>query len=271
MVIDIHTHVGGPSDSESGTLFDPRSLAVDYDLRERIMDRNRIDRAVILPSFEYDTTAGAEATRALNESLRRTAEAYDRLICPVGVVEPAHGHAALDEIDRLAAEGFTGVTVHNAHQRIPLDAAPTIAVLERAEKAGLVPFIHCFSPDWEFEHLDRLASVADHLSQPVVVLDALSRFGQERRIAELGARFEHLYFDTTMVNSLGLMIESLVEELGARRLVFGSGLYTRPLQYRHSADLFQVRKADISEADRELILEGNARRILDVSETITDS
>jgi len=264
MVLDIHTHLGGPPGPDSTDRFDPGSPAVDYELRERIMDRNGIEEAVILPSFDYDTSAGIEATRALNDSVRRIAAEYERLVCPVGTVEPAHGHAAVEEVDRLAEAGFTGVTVHNGHQRIPLDAAPTMAVLERAEAVGLVPFVHCFSPDWEFESLDRLPRVADRLSGPVVVLDTLSRFGQERRVVELGRRFENLYFDTTMVNSLGLMVESIVEGLGARRLLFGSGLYTRPLQYRYSADLFQVRKAEISEADRELILEGNARRILDV-------
>lgn len=264
MVIDIHTHVGGFCGPERIDRFDPHSPDIDYDLREEIMDQNGIDTAVILPSLDYDTSEGIRATRALNDSMRRIAAEHERLVCPVGTVEPGHGHAAIDEVDRLAAEGFTGVTVHNQHQRIPLDAAPTMAILDRAEEVGLVPFIHCFSPDWEFENLDRLPRVADRLSQPVVVLDALSRYGQEQRLIELGERFDNLHFDTTMTNSLGLMVESIVEKLGPRRLVFGSGLYTRPLQYRYSADLFQVRNANISDADRELILEGNARRILDL-------
>lgn len=263
MVLDVHTHIGGAPDPGAVDRFDPHAPPVDYALREEIMDRNGIDEAVVLPAFDYDTSEGIDATRALNDSMRRIADEHDRLVCPVGTVEPAHGHAAVEEVERLAAEGFTGVTVHNQHQRLPLDSPSTIAVLERAEEVGLVPFVHCFSPDWEFEHLDRLPPVAERLSEPVVVLDALSRYGREDRIVELGRRFENLRFDTTMVNSLGRMIESIVEALGPERLLFGSGLYTRPLQYRDSADLFQVRTAEISDDDRRLILEGNARRILE--------
>lgn len=228
MVLDIHTHIGGPPDPDGIDRFDPRSPEVDYELRTKIMDQNGIDEAIILPSLDYDTTDGIRATRAFNDSMRQIGAEYERLVCPVGTVEPSHGHAAIDEVERLAEEGFAGVTIHNQHQRIPLDAAPTIAVLDRAAELDLVPFIHCFSPDWEFENLDRLPQVADRLSQPIIVLDALSRFGQEQRIIELGERFDNLYFDTTMVNSLGLMVESIVERLSARRLVFGSGLYTRP-------------------------------------------
>jgi predicted TIM-barrel fold metal-dependent hydrolase len=51
--------------------------------------------------------------------------------------------------------------------------------------------------------------------------------------------------------------ERLVDDLRADRIVFGSNFYTRPLLYEHLTSLFQIRNADISDRERQLILENN--------------
>jgi predicted TIM-barrel fold metal-dependent hydrolase len=261
MVIDCHTHVGSHLGADGINRPDPSSLSADYDTRTEVMDENGIDRAVILPTYTYDKRDGATGTRALNDRLRELAAQYERFCCAIGTVEPLHGDAALDELERMSDVGFRGVSWHHKYQGAAIDDPTTIACLERAAELDLVPFIHGYQL-YEAENFDYLKNALDHTDQPVVVLDSLTSAPNVRRALELGREYENVYFDTAMLYSLDNVVEQFVDELGADRLLFGTAFYSNPLQYRRSATLFQVESADISERDRQRILGDNVSELL---------
>jgi predicted TIM-barrel fold metal-dependent hydrolase len=262
MVIDAHTHVGSLGVAGGGRV-DPKNLDVEYDLRTKIMDQNDIDQAVVLPPSSYDKSNGIEAVRTLNESMSKIVKDHDRLVGGIATVEPTHGEAAVEELEHIADMGFNAVTWHHRFQGGAIDEPVTKSCLQRADDLNLVTFIHCF-PTSNLEALRRIKNIAEYTTQPIVILDAFADYDNVELAIELGKEYDHLYFDTALMFSIGQVVESIVEELGSERLIFGSDLYTQPLMYQYSADLFQVRKAQISEDERQDILENNIRRILDL-------
>jgi predicted TIM-barrel fold metal-dependent hydrolase len=265
MVLDIHTHVG-PLDSaiDGVDRTPPGNIEADYELRTRIMDNNGIDEAVVIPSHVYDKRAGSDGVKQLNDRTLEIVESHDRLKGPVGIVEPSHGAAAREELHRLDDLGFLGVSFHHGYQGMSIDAQASVELYETIDTLDLTPIIHCFSPDYDFERVDRLDRIADVFDEPVVVLDALANWGQIDTVIDIGRRHDHLYFDTAMLVPLGRVTERLVDELGADRILFGSDLYTRPLLYERSTALWQLRNAEITDEQRRRILGQNAREILDV-------
>lgn len=263
MVIDAHTHVGSLGVAGGGHV-DPSDLDVEYDLRTEIMDQNEIDQAVILPPSSYDKSTGIEAVRELNKSIRQIVENHDRLVDGIATIEPTHGETAVDELERIAEMGFNAVSWHHRFQGGAIDEPVTKSCLQRADELGLATFIHCF-PASNLEALRRINNVAEYTSQPIVILDAFADYDNVELAVELGSKYDHLYFDTALMFSIGQVVETIVDELGSERLVFGTDLYTQPLMYQYSSDLFQVRKAQIDENERENILENNIRQILDLN------
>lgn len=262
MIIDAHTHLGSLGVAGGGRE-DPSAISVDYELRTEIMDKNGIDQCVVLPPTNYDKSEGLESTRRLNDTVRSIVDVHDRFIAGVATVEPTHGEAALGELERVADLGFPAVMWHHRFQGEAIDEPTTIELLKKTDALGLPTYIHCI-PMSNLEALWRIENVAEYTDEPLIILDAFADFDNVPLAIELGNRFDHLYFDTALMFSLGRIVEKLVDGLGADRVVFGSDLYTQPLMFEHSSDLFQVRKADISEAEREAILGENIVSILEL-------
>jgi predicted TIM-barrel fold metal-dependent hydrolase len=213
--------------------------------------------------LSYNKKDGAESTTTLNDQIREISNKYDRFVTGIGTVEPTHGDAALEELHRLSENGFPGVVWHHRFQSEPVNGSITKKCVRRLEDLGLVAFVHCI-PYSNLESLDRLEELVECTEQPIIVLDATHFHYNIDKIIELGNRYKHLYFDTALMFPLGLPVERLVNELGADRLVFGSDLYTQPLMFRYSANLCQIRNAEISNESKDMILEKNIRKLLNI-------
>lgn len=262
MIIDAHTHIGSLS-IEGGNRDDPTDPPVEYDERTRIMDQNGIEKAVILPSTDYDKSAGVEATRELNNSIRKIADSHNRFSCGVATVEPTHGEAALKELERVADNGFKAVVWHHRFQGGAIDSPDAKRCIERAGELGLAIYIHCI-PFSNLEMLSRIGNIANLTDEPIIVLDTFADPDNVELAIDLGAQHDHLYFDTALMFSLGRIVEKLVDNLGAERIIFGSDFYSSPVLYEYTSDLFQIRKAKITEQERSAILGQNIIRILDL-------
>lgn len=270
MVIDAHQHVGSmtygtPEGIGNVDAPDPANMEVHWDVRERLMDQNDIDDAVFMPSFSFKKTEGIESYRKVNDRMEEVLNEHDRLVAGLGTVPLDHGtEEVIEELERIAHMDLKGISWHHRFQGGPIDLPNTMEVLDRLDDLDLVAFIHCFTPISMLESLDRLDKVIEYTDQPVVVLDATYDIDNITKLINLGNKHDNLYVDTALMFSLMTPLERLVDELGAERIIFGSNLYTEPLSYRYSADLFQVRKADITEKQRSLILEENVKKIFNL-------
>lgn len=259
MIIDAHTHVG-PFIEEKRVK--PESISINYNRWEKILDQNDIDQAVIMPTTGYDISEGISSTRKLNDKVQSLVEEYDRFVTGIGTVEPTHQRKALEEIERLGSmNNISGVMWHHRHQGSSIDDPTTAECLSKMDELDLVAYIHSF-PESQLEDLGKVEKVAPLTDSPIIVLDSLGLYSNVETAIELATEHDNVYFDTALLFSLGRIVERLVEEIGAERLIFGSDLYTNPLMYRYSSDLYQVQKAQISETEREKILSENIKKIL---------
>lgn len=70
----------------------------------------------------------------------------------------------------------------------------------------------------------------------------------------------NIVFDTSLSYNFDF-IEDFANEFGADRVVFGTDLYSHPVGRRISHLLDQIRVSALSDADKQAILAGNARRL----------
>lgn len=259
MIIDAHTHVG-PFIEEKR--IKPESISINYDRWEEILDQNDIDKAVIMPTTGYDTSEGINSTKKLNNKVQSLVREYERFTTGIGTVEPSHQRRALGEIERLGSmENISGVMWHHRHQGSSIDDPTTTECLSKIKELDLVAYIHSF-PESQLENLGKIEKIAPITDAPIIVLDALGLYSNIETAIDLADEYDNIYFDTALLFSLGRIVERMVDEVGAERLIFGSDLYTNPLMYRHSPDLYQVQKAKITEIEKKKILSENIRKIL---------
>jgi predicted TIM-barrel fold metal-dependent hydrolase len=81
--------------------------------------------------------------------------------------------------------------------------------------------------------------------------------GQLGELLALGAQEEKVLVETSRLTALGA-VAAAVRHLGVDRVLFGTGAPLRPV----GAAVMSVQYAEISDADRTAIFEGNAQRLL---------
>src|SRR5690349_12930257 len=93
------------------------------DLTERLamMDRNGIERAVLMPSFDYDKSDGLKSTEVALDLVRQYRQgAADRFPWVLCSVEPQFYERGVKQLDRLlSSQVFSGVTWHNRYHGVP--------------------------------------------------------------------------------------------------------------------------------------------------------
>lgn len=266
-VFDHHQHVGRVDNIVRGmggapALGSAEWIEVEYATRVRAMDRLGIAAAALMPGHSYPRPRGLADTRAVNDQLA----AY-RLRDPrrfpaiVGTVEPRYGLAGLAEIERMAEMGFIGVSWHHRQQGLAIDHPVMVHYVRRMAALGLVPFIHAFVRG-DFESLWRLRALAERFPEtPILCLDSMSDPELCEETLAVGARVPNLLFDVAALGFRPAWIERFVDALGPERLLFGSNLYSMGAPDA-VPELDAIRATRLSQVERDLILGGNARRLL---------
>jgi predicted TIM-barrel fold metal-dependent hydrolase len=264
-IFDNHQHVGGipgvPGHHATGVL-DAQGIEKDYGVRIEVMQRLGIAQAMLMPGHSYPRPKGLADTRDVNDTLVRYRKRDpQRFPAIIGVVEPRYGEDGLEEIDRMHELGFQGVSWHHRQEGLALDHPVMFLFVERLAKHGMLPFIHCF-PDGDFEGVWRLRHLAEGFPKlPFLCMDTATMpeaFEEAIRCAE---RNPNVHIDLTSLNLGPDSVRRLVAAIGAERVILGTNLYslTNP---QDSPEIDAVREAELSDAQREQILGGNARRLL---------
>ncbi|MFI0351237.1 amidohydrolase family protein [Actinomadura sp. 9N407] len=278
-----------------------RSDCWDAPLRLADMDEDGIDLQVVSPTpvfFGYDAPAGEaeKISRIFNDlALEICAPGEGRLI-PFCQVPLQDTDAACRELERAVAAGHRGVEIGNHVGDRDLDDAGIVTFLQHAASLGVPVFVH----PWDMPagpRLDRwmarwltgmpaethlsiiamiLGGVFDQVPESLRICFAhgggsfafwLGRFDNAWRarqdIIGTSERPPAAYTGRFSVDSVVFdpaALRTLVDVLGPTQVMVGSD-YPYPLGERPAGDV--VRRADfLSDASRELILRGNARRFL---------
>jgi predicted TIM-barrel fold metal-dependent hydrolase len=255
LIVDIHVHP--PISTEPDERF--------WKTWNRMWDAGRragIDKQVLL---------GWGAPNC-NELVRELVERYpDQIIgFARGIRSDPDSPATLEKY--VTEHGFKGVKLHDEPD-LPLNALlASHPIFIKAGELGVPVLIHGFHAEEGLSaalHHD-LAGGASHY--PVRLMGELGRRypGTTFIFAHAGMMWDkaiqavkpypNLYLDVSGFDPERGIVEKAVEVLGAERVLFGSDAPGRT----YAAQLAKVLYADISKGDKELILGGNAARLLNL-------
>jgi len=225
-----------------------------------VMDRCGVDGMAIssLLGVGPDPASGNAETLAAVES------SGGRLWCYL-VASP---HRPQDEPALEAGLGHrnvVGIKVHPDTHTCPIDDPAYRWVFGLAERAGCPVLAHTFA-DTPWSDPLRFDKVADAFPSVRTILAhaGVTPVGFRRAI-DVCRRHEQLVVDTCGSYMTGEWIRRLVGELGAERVLYGSDAPFIDLRY----GLGRVLGAGLPEADLDLVLAGNARRLLGVARSLS--
>lgn len=266
-VFDCHHHVGEAS-GFMGELEGSAPAAEEAELAARlaIMDRGGVNQAAVIPGHGYERPNGTADTRRANDRIAAYRDRVpDRFPVAIGIVEPLYGAHSLPEIERCARElRLVGLSFHARFQGVSMDDARIHRYVGRMGELGLVPVLHALTESVD-ESLWKIGDLASAFPRvEMLVLDAFAAFDATKECTSVAARCPNLLFDTSLAYNFDF-IETFARRFGAGRVVFGTDLYSPPLGRRTSHLLPQIEESALSDADKALILGGNARRLFRVA------
>ena len=140
-VLDVHHHVGDAFTALGGSLDPTGGMApeeyerVELESRLAIMDDGGVQQAVVIPGHGYLRPEGIADTRRVNDAIAAYRDRCpERFPVAIGIVEPQHGAALLDEIDRIDEDlGLRGVSFHTRFQGVSLDSQWIARAVDRLE------------------------------------------------------------------------------------------------------------------------------------------
>ncbi len=262
-LFDIHQHYGvllGVPGS-GGRVTTPQE---DCANRIEFLDSFGIGQAALMPGHSYSAPRGLADVQAINDGLHAYAKlAPERFAAVFGTLDPRHGEANPDEVDRLAGMGFRGLSWHHRMQGLPMDHPAMFAIGERMAANGMVFMAHCYAQG-DFEAPWRMRRLAERFpDMQFAALDAMTSPENLDQLLGIAEVLDNVTIDLTSSLCGPRGVRRAVDRVGADRLVFGSNFYSMSRVARISA-LDVVEEAGLGEAERAAILGGNARRILGV-------
>ncbi len=234
MIIDLHNHVGNDKDGNAQTIEELGKSMAAYG----------IDKAAIFPFDE----SGKELVRASLDLLEYKSEK----ILPFLRFDPKN--VKPDQISKIIS-GFYGVKLHPRSQSFdPLDKR-FYPIYAEIEKAGKPLMIHTRKENNPNTDPDRVVTLASSFPKLNIIIAHFA--GASREAIEYIGEHDNLYLETSVFSSTK-PIESVLKRIGSEKIVFGSD---SPYSDQE-IELMKVKKANISERDRNRILHENAELLL---------
>ncbi|HEX4812994.1 MAG TPA: amidohydrolase family protein [Nonomuraea sp.] len=240
LIVDAHCHLG--------PFRNFHIPANDIDGMIRTMDLLGVDVAVVAAH------AGISADyRHGNDQVMDAIARHPGRVLGYCCINPNYAADVPAELERCFAEpGFRGIKLHpELHGDYPLDGPAYGAVWEFAAERRVPVLSHSY---FAGDPLGVFTSIADrHPEIPLLLGHGGLDYGLDRVVAAVRER-PSIHLDLTGPLSWQGVVEFLVGELGADRLVFGSDLpFTNA-----GLQLGGLVYADIDDADKRRILGGNA-------------
>lgn len=242
IIIDCHTHMGYfpachiPYNNAEGIL--------------RTMDRIGISKACVsaLASIGPDWMLG-------NNIVAKAVRKYPHRFIGYAVINPNYPKETKDELKRCFGElNMKAIKIHPAYHKYPVNGPNYIPVFEYAQENNIIILSHTWSNS---KILDKFAR-----SYPQVTFIIAHIGGWDgRNINEMlivAKKYNNIFLDlTSSLAYLGVM-EQLVEEVGAEKLLYGSDLPLMDAGYQ----IGRVIYAKINHEEKKKILGLNMMRLL---------
>ncbi|MBX9471685.1 amidohydrolase family protein [Microcella sp.] len=248
-IIDVHTHVGRTITSGIG-----QSVAESIAL----MSSTGIAQAILSVAAGGLQSEGVTDTRRANDEIAATVVAHPDLF-PVGLasVEVRHGPVAVAEVHRAFDElGLKGLAFHATFEGFTVVSPAFASLLDAVgERRGLI-LVHS-TPDAKASPSAIAAVAARYPTLTFIMGHPVFSDDQKKQAVEAVLATPNVLVDIAY-QADPATTEFFVREVGAARVVFGSDApFFDPAEVIRS-----VEQARITDAERDAILAGNARSII---------
>ena len=245
MIVDIHAHpVPGRPDSLS---------AIQDECR-----KNGVSRVLISSIGHWSQYPPADEVRAANDEARALAEASDGLASWLAYINPQNSDWR-EELDRALPGGPVGLKLWVSLKDASGNLDNTLTVIRCAAKRKLPVLVHTFQKASNFPGeitLEEFAALAERC--PAAKLIAAHAGGHWRHsLGILRGRAPNASVDVSGSFPAKGMVEALVRDIGADRVLFGSDILGRSL----ASQIAKVVFAGIPERAKQRILYKNALAI----------
>lgn len=188
------------------------------------------------------------------------AEHLQKNVFGFGTIHPDYDGDIKKELERIHSLGLLGLKLHPDFQAYYVDDPSMDIVYSNVE--GKMPVLfHVGDENSEFSSPKRLANVLDRFPKLTVIAAHLGGYSQWAE-AERYIIGRDCYIDTS--SSLWAIppekAESLIRRHGVDRVLFGTDY---PLTY-HREELERFLALDLTEAEKDMILFENAKRLLNL-------
>ena len=174
-----------------------------------------------------------------------------RGIVPVATVDPRRYFGRGTLVKKLSEEGFKAVRLFPDLQSWPLDYEPFLNIVREAEEVRLPLMISVAG----LGGITEIARITDGSEMPIILTGV--NYNQFSEALAVTKGHKNIYLETSLFDTPDAY-EIFVREVGAEKLVFGSH---SPFHY-FSASFLPLKKAEIDEKKKQLILRENIERIL---------
>ncbi|MDB5561750.1 MAG: amidohydrolase 2 [Hyphomicrobiales bacterium] len=248
-IIDTHSHIGTTITSGVGQ---------DADTWLAKMDAAGIDQSIISVAAGGLQAEGLADTRRMNDIIAQAVRAKpDRFPIGLAGIEVRHGEAGHAEVRRAMNElGLKGLVFHATFEGFSVDSPAFHAALGALGGKKALILLHS-TPDGRANPnaISKVAEQFPHLTfvlgHPVFTPD------QRAQAADAVKTHANIHLDLAYQDD-PKTTEFFVREVGADRVFYGSDAP----YYEPASVIASIEAAEISDSDRELILGGNAKRLI---------
>lgn len=222
-------------------------------------------QCVLAPPTYYQTAAGVEAMRAVNDFVLGQARARPEIAAAFGVVEPKYEGHAEPELERLAAQGVKGVVWSGRAQGVFVNDALMLSLCAKAHDLGLLS-MYLTAPYSSNEALWRILALARRCPDvPVIVSGAMQGYDNAQHVASMLDDPGNVYFDTASWSGSSGFIQFAGRLAEKERLVFGTG-GSAPVDQAAGKLRGALAAAGLSEGRIEGVMHRTARKLLGLAE-----
>lgn len=209
------------------------------------MDRSGVKKALTcsLMGFLYDFKQG-------NLTTKKICSEYSNRLIPVGTINPQRYFGCEEEIDRIIADCFKIVRFFPTEQEWNIGQRHFTKLLEKLSQTDLTIMIP------STEGITAIGDVFGGIKNNVII-ETVRVYPHLAELIVTMQENPNLYAETHLVGSMDF-IEVLTGEVGADRLVFGSGA---PI-YCFSSATLAIANSAISDDSKKAVFSGNISRIL---------